>query len=182
MSRLPSLPDPTDLFDVIKTYPKFAKPYFELSHLIMRGDSPLGAGERELIGAFVSGLNSCDYCFGIHKDVASAFGLEESMIEQLMTDHNKAHISAKMKALLSFVKKLTEAPSRLTDSDASLVLDAGYSEEALHDAIYVCAIFCFTNRIVAGTGVSLGENSMIPSDVARDDDLYLQFYNELELK
>ena len=104
------------------------------------------------------------------------------MIEQLMTDHNKAHISAKMKALLSFIKKLTEAPSRLTDSDASLVLDAGYSEEALHDAIYVCAIFCFTNRIVAGTGVSLGENSMIPSDVARDDDLYLQFYNELELK
>ena len=182
MSRLPSLPDTTDLFDVIKAYPKFAKPYFELSHLIIRGDSPLGAGERELIGAFVSGLNSCDYCYGIHKDVADAFGFEESMIEQLITDHNKAPISSKMKALLSFMKKLTETPSLLTDSHASLVLEAGYREEAVHDDIYVCAIFCFTNRIVAGTGVTLSENSMIPRDVARDDDLYLQFYDELELK
>lgn len=182
MPRLPSLPDPTDLFDVIKAYPKFAKPYFELSHLIMRGESPLGAGERELIGAFVSGLNSCDYCYGIHKDVADAFGLEENIVEQLMVDHTKAPIDTKMKALLSYVKKLTENPSRITDSDANSVLDAGYSEEALHDAIYVCAIFCFTNRIVAGSGVTLGENSMIPREAATDDDLYLQFYEELGLK
>ncbi len=182
MARLPSLSDPTDLFDVFRAFPKSAKPVFELSHLVMRGESPLSAGEREMIGAFVSGLNGCDYCYGVHKDVADAFGLEESLVEQLMTDYQTAPIDEKMKELLSYVKKLTETPAHMTDSDAQAVMNAGWNEEALHDAIYVCAIFSFMNRIVDGTGVVLNEKAMIPHEIAKEDDLYLQFYEELGIE
>jgi alkylhydroperoxidase family enzyme len=33
---------------------------------ILRGPSPLSAAERELIAAYVSGLNACTYCHGVH--------------------------------------------------------------------------------------------------------------------
>ena len=50
-------------------------------------------------------------------------------------------------------RTLTESPSRITDEDAQEVLDAGWSEDALYDAILVCATFNMMNRIVEGCGV-----------------------------
>ena len=58
-----------------------------------------------------------------------------------------------MKPLLAYVKKLTQHPSKVTDAHAQAVYDAGWSEQALHDAISVCALFNFMNRIVEGHGV-----------------------------
>ena len=41
--------------------PERAKHLLELSQDIMRGPSPLSAGLREMIAAFVSGRNDCPY-------------------------------------------------------------------------------------------------------------------------
>lgn len=48
-------------------------------------------------------------------------------------------------------------PARVTDLDARLVFDAGFSEDALFDAISVCALYNFMNRIVEGCGVLLND-------------------------
>lgn len=39
--------------------PEFAKPLGQMMHVLMRGPSPLSAGMRELIAAFVSRRNQC---------------------------------------------------------------------------------------------------------------------------
>jgi len=41
-------------------------------------------------------------------------------------------------------------------SSAQAVLDAGWDERALHDAVAVCALFNFMNRFVDGLGVTAG--------------------------
>jgi AhpD family alkylhydroperoxidase len=41
----------------------------------LRGPSPFTVAERELIAAYVSGLNACGYCHGIHRVTADAFGV-----------------------------------------------------------------------------------------------------------
>ncbi len=51
------------------------------------------------------------------------------------------------------MRKLTETPARMTEADARAVLDAGFSERALHDAVSVCALFNFMNRLVEGHGL-----------------------------
>lgn len=63
-----------------------------------------------------------------------------------------------MRPLLWYVGKLTREPARVSHSDARRVLDAGWDEEALHDAVSVCALFNFMNRFVSGLGVSAGED------------------------
>lgn len=131
----------------------YFRKFQECTQLVMRSESPLTVGERELIAAFVSGVNSCRHCHGAHKRVAVAFGMDEGIFEDLMVDIESAQMPAKLKPILRYVKKLTEAPSKMTPQDAADVFDAGWDEQALHDAIMVCALFNYFNRIMDGHGI-----------------------------
>ena len=42
--------------------PETGQPLSELAEVLLRGPSTLTRGERELIAAYVSGLNDCQYC------------------------------------------------------------------------------------------------------------------------
>ena len=71
----------------------------------------------------------------------------------LLNNIDIANVDENMKPLLRFVRKLTEKPSSITDSDSDAVYNAGWDEEALHDAIMVTCIFNFMNRLLEGHGV-----------------------------
>ncbi len=70
MTFLPSLPDDAVLLDVFRAFPQTARPLLEYHQALLRGPSPLSVAERELIAAFVSGLNACRYCHGVHTATA----------------------------------------------------------------------------------------------------------------
>lgn len=44
----------------------------------------MGAAERELIAAYVSGLNRCRYCHGVHTATAELLGVEEGTLRHLI--------------------------------------------------------------------------------------------------
>src|SRR5262249_17500845 len=110
-------------------------------------------GQRELIGAFVSALNACDYCYGGHRAAAELFGIAPATIEGLIGDLATAPVDDRMRPVLGYVKKLTLTPTRLTQADADAVFAAGWDEAALHSAIAVCCHFNFMNRLVNGVGI-----------------------------
>ena len=124
---------------------------------LMRGPSPLSEGERELIGAFSSGLNACNYCYQGHRISAESFGVDVTMFEKLIDDIDTAPVEAKLKPILHYVRKLTLTPSRMVQADADAVYAAGWDEDALHDAVAVCATFAFMNRLVLGHGVKYSD-------------------------
>jgi len=154
MTFLRDLPERAALLDVFRKYPKTAVPLIEFHEVLMRGDSPLSIAERELIAAYVSGLNACDYCHGVHAVTAEAFGMDEAVLKALLNDIETAPIDAKLKPILRYVHKLTTMPVRLTSADAEAVFAAGWNDKALHDAISVCALFNFMNRLVEGIGIT----------------------------
>ncbi|MEO1241098.1 MAG: peroxidase-related enzyme [Pseudomonadota bacterium] len=154
MSLFPSLPENPHLADVYKAFPECVKPLLDYHDALLRGESPLSVAERELIAAFVSGLNACSFCFGAHKIYARAFGVDEAVIDALVADVDKAPVDEKLKPLLKYVAKLKDLPPKLTSADAQAVYDAGWSERALFDAIQVAALFNYMNRIIEGTGVT----------------------------
>jgi uncharacterized peroxidase-related enzyme len=156
MTYLPSFPDDAVLLDVFRAYPDTAGPLLDYHQVLLRGPSPLSVAERELIAAYVSGLNACDYCHGVHSATAEAFGIAEGTLAALLDDVDAASVADRMKPLLRYVGKLTLTPSRITPSDAEAVLAAGWEERALHDAVAVCALFNFMNRFVNGLGVHAG--------------------------
>ncbi|NOX95152.1 MAG: peroxidase-related enzyme [Alphaproteobacteria bacterium] len=153
MSLFPSLPETPHLADVYKAFPECVKPLLEYHDLLLRGESPLTVAERELIAAFVSGLNACNFCLGAHKNYTRAFGIEEAVVDGLINDIETADADEKLKPIFRYVAKLKDLPTRLTSADAKAVYDAGWSERALFDAIQVAALFNYMNRIIEGTGV-----------------------------
>jgi len=121
---------------------------------IMRRPSELTIAERELIGAYVSGLNQCQFCHQSHMVFAQGHGVDPNVFTPLLEDIESAPVDTKLKPILAYVKTLTLTPSHLTQADYQKVMDAGWSEQALSDAIAVAALFNFFNRIVEGHGVT----------------------------
>jgi uncharacterized peroxidase-related enzyme len=153
MPYLPSLPEDSALVDVFRAYPDTAEPLLDYHQVLLRGPSPLTVAERELIAAYVSALNSCAYCHGVHAATAEVFGITEATLVALLSNLDTAPVAKRMKPILRYVRKLTLSPSRMTEADAEAVYAAGWDERALHDAVSVCALFNFMNRLVEGLGI-----------------------------
>lgn len=150
----PSLPTPAHLADVFRAYPATVEPLLAFHDILLRGPSELTVGERELIAAYVSGLNACQFCLGAHTLAARAFGIDVALIDALLTDPDTAPVEERWRPLLAYVRTLTETPSRLTQAQAQAVYEAGWSEAALYDAVQTCALYNLMNRLVEGTGVA----------------------------
>jgi len=153
MTYLRSLPSQAVLRDVFAAFPRTSRPLLDYHQALLRGPSPFSVAERELIAAYVSGLNACDYCHGVHAATAQAFGVDQGLVVALLDDVDAAPVDARMRPVLRYVRKLTRTPSRLTAADAEAVLAAGWDERALHDAASVCGLFNLMNRLVEGLGI-----------------------------
>ena len=77
-----------------------------------------------------------------------------SLVTAVLQDYRTAPISDREKALFAFIEKVNRESSRLRKEDVEEVKAAGWSEEALYDAITVCALFNFYNKWIDATGVS----------------------------
>lgn len=153
MSYLRSLPPDATLIDIFRAYPEAARPLLDYHELVMRGPSPFTPGERELIAAYVSGINACTYCHGVHAATAAAFGVPTGVLAAALADLDTAPVADQIRPVLRYAGKLTRTPSRMTGEDADAVYAAGWDERALHHAVQVCALFNFMNRLVDGLGV-----------------------------
>jgi uncharacterized peroxidase-related enzyme len=153
MPYLKSLPDDATLLNVFKSFPETAAPLLDFHESLLRGPSPLSVAERELLAAFVSRLNACTYCSGVHEATAQAFEVEPEVLRALMEDIETSPVDTRLKPIFHYVRKLTESPSRIVPADAAAVFAAGWDDAALHDAVNICALFNFMNRMVEGLGI-----------------------------
>ena len=168
MKLFPSLPDAPHLADVYRLFPEHVKPLLEYHDRLLRGESPLTVGERELIAAYVSGLNACTFCYGAHKLYADIFGFDARIVEEMVADLDAAPIDERLKPLLRYAAKLKSLPPKLTPADAKAVYDAGWTERALFDTIEIAALFNYMNRIIEGTGVSYDFDANPPTAAERE--------------
>ncbi len=120
----------------------------------MRGPSALGAGERELIGAYVSALNGCAFCRDAHLAAAERFGIDPGLLDQLLAGIEEAGVGAHLKPVLGYIRKLNRAPGEVAQADAEAVLAAGWPERTLIQAAGICGLFNLMNRIVEGLGIA----------------------------
>lgn len=153
MGKQTTVPRAKSLIDVFREYPETSRGIAALHQIIMREASAFSKGERELMASLTSVLNGCTYCTGIHEATAEAFGVEPGLLEQLVEDIDSANIDERLKPVMHFVARLTQQPSRMTTADTQAMLDAGWDEKAMYDAVCVCAFYSFMNRYVDGTGL-----------------------------
>jgi uncharacterized peroxidase-related enzyme len=124
-----------------------------LTHEVMRGPSPLSAGFRELIATLTSARNQTPFCATTHASATTELLGNRDLVDKVMIDPQVAPVSPAEKLLLGFVEKVNREFWKIGPSDFDELRDAGWSEEAIYDAISVCALFNFYNRWVSTNGV-----------------------------
>jgi alkylhydroperoxidase family enzyme len=75
------------------------------------------------------------------------------LVDAVLDDYRTAPIDDREKALFAFIDKMNAQSNLVRRDDLDRVKAAGWSEEALYDAITVCALFKFYNAWIDATGV-----------------------------
>jgi alkylhydroperoxidase family enzyme len=65
----------------------------------------------------------------------------------VLEDWRTAPIDEKLRSTLGFLEKITLTPEDVGPEDAAFPRQAGVSDAALRDAVYVCTIFNLIDRI-----------------------------------
>jgi alkylhydroperoxidase family enzyme len=75
------------------------------------------------------------------------------MVDAVLADFRTAPIDDRHKALFGFIEKMNAQSNSIERGDLDQLKRAGWSEEAIYDAITVCALFRFYNAWIDATGV-----------------------------
>ncbi|MFA1541767.1 carboxymuconolactone decarboxylase family protein [Actinomadura monticuli] len=151
--NVPGLPS------LLRFRPETAGPLSALAEALLRGPSPLGRGERELIAAYVSELNGCRFCASSHGACAAAqLPGGSSLVRQVHADPAAAPVSDKLRALLAVAAAVRRGGREVGAEHIAAARDAGATDVEIHDTVLIAAAFCMFNRYVDGLGTSAPED------------------------
>lgn len=74
------------------------------------------------------------------------------MVDGALQDWSTADLPEHTRAMLGFLEKMTRAPEALGPEDARRLREVGLDDEAIEDAIYICAAFNPINRLADAFG------------------------------
>src|SRR5215475_9725493 len=123
--------------------PETSRPLNELADVLLAQEPhPLTRGERELIAAYVSGLNETRFCRDTHSAFA-AVQLDAGMplVEQVHRDPDSAPISAKLRTLLRIAAAVRVDGRNVTAEMVAAARAQGASDLEIHDTVLIAAAF-----------------------------------------
>jgi uncharacterized peroxidase-related enzyme len=139
--------------------PETGQYLYELAQILLRGPSPLTEAEREMIAAYVSSRNNCNFCMKSHAAAARCLlGDDASMMDDILKDEYSQGVSEKMKALLLVAGKVQQSGKKVTQEDIDKARAAGANDMDIHDTVLIGATFSMFNRYVDGLNTLTPEN------------------------
>ena len=117
-----------------------------VTHEAMRGPSAWSVGDRELMAAFVSKVNACQFCIEAHSATSRIWYADDAKVAATLVELETAPIEEPLRATLRMLRKLTREHAVVAD-EMRAVLAAGASRQQIQDALAVCLVFNTTDRL-----------------------------------
>lgn len=151
---MPHIALPTDLPGISSAMafrPETAVHLRALAETLLRAPNSLTSAEREAIAAFVSLRNECNFCYMSHR-AASAHHTrgDYGFVDTVTRDEGEAHVSPRLKALLTIAGKVQQGGKQVTAEDVARARAEGATDIEIHDTVLIAAAFCMYNRYVDG--------------------------------
>jgi uncharacterized peroxidase-related enzyme len=121
--------------------------------LLLKEDSGLSKGEREMIIVATSGANNCLYCVVAHGAILRVYEKKPLIADQVAINHRKADITPRQKAMLDFALKVTRASHEVGDADFEALRGHGFGDEDIWDIAGITAFFGLSNRMANVMGL-----------------------------
>ena len=77
------------------------------------------------------------------------------LVQAVLSDWRTAPIDEKLRMTLGLLEKVTLSPAEVSPSDIQPLLAAGISEQAIEDALIICAGFNIISRIADALDVAI---------------------------
>ncbi len=170
LSEVEANPQPSPYADLITVTKAAGREYWQIwnlfayrpevtSHLasftegVMRSPAPISGGLRELIAAYTSWINDCEFCWRSHAAVAAEMLGSEELVRSVLNDLESSPLPEKEKALMRFARKMTKELPEMNEDDVARLRDLGWNDEAIYYTIMVVGLFNFYNRWITTSGV-----------------------------
>lgn len=136
------------------THPVMARHMIGLAEGLVFVDGFLSRRQKEMIATLVSTENSCPYCADSHGYSLRTLGGSAEQLDAI-EDRNltSAAFTPQEQALLAFVDKVTRESHAIHRGDFDRMIEAGWSELQIAEAIHIAALFAAFNRIVNAFGL-----------------------------
>jgi len=124
----------------------FGRSWLAFARSLLRGPSDWTPGERELMAAFISRLNECPYCVGIHSRTA-ALGLAREVDVAMLDGWRDWNLNPRVRAAFELLAKRAAGPSDLRKEDFDRARAAGLTDSAIYDLLSIGFMFDLINRL-----------------------------------
>jgi uncharacterized peroxidase-related enzyme len=163
-------PQPSPYADLIKVTKEAGREYWQIWNLfafrpevtchlasftegVMRSPAPISGALRELVAAYTSWTNDCQFCWRSHAAVAAEMLGSEELVRGVLNDLESSALPESEKALMRFAGKMTKELPEMKEEDVAELRDHGWNDEAIYYVIMVVSLFNFYNRWITTSGV-----------------------------
>jgi len=122
--------------------------------LMLREESSLTKGEREMIVTVTSAANQCLYCVVAHGALLRIYEKKPLLADQVAVNYRKADISPRQRAMLDFAMKVCQASHAVEESDFAELHAHGFNDEDIWDISAITAFFGLSNRMASVTSMA----------------------------
>ncbi|MBL4666529.1 MAG: peroxidase-related enzyme [Sneathiella sp.] len=136
-----------NVFLALAHRPDELRAFFNYHDAIMLREGTLTKAEKEMIIVATSSDNSCLYCVVAHGALLRIYSKQPLLADQLATNHHKADISDKQKAMIDFALKVSNHAQTINDDDFEELRDHGLDDEDIWDIGAITAFFGLSNRM-----------------------------------
>lgn len=117
------------------------------------GESELTPAQREMIAVVVSAENHCLYCLTSHGAGLRELLGDPVLGDRITLDYRRAGLDERTTAMLDYAAKITRSPVECSEADIERLRGVGFSDQAIFDIAETAAMYNFTNRLAAATGM-----------------------------
>ena len=120
---------------------------------MLREESGLSKGDREMIVTTTSAANHCLYCVVAHGALLRIYEKKPLVADQVAVNHRKADITPRQRAMLDFAMKVCQHSDTIGEEDFAALHAHGFSDEDIWDIGAITAFFGLSNRIANFSGM-----------------------------
>ena len=160
-------PDVPGILKCFATHPPLLKQMMDLSESLIFAEGALTRKHKEMIATLISAQNLCPYCADSHGFFLRVHGGTAKTLDALQTgDLGSSGLSGAEQALLNFARKVNLTSHQIDREDVNHLLQAGWSEVQIAEAIHITSLFATFNRVANAFGLGSQELLALYANVA----------------
>ncbi len=142
-----------NVFWVLAHRPDELRAFWAYHEALMRRESGLSKGEREMIVVATSAENNCLYCVVAHGAILRIYEKSATIADAIATNYKKADITDRQKAMLDFAIKTCNRSQDINEDDFTILYQHGFSDDDIWDIGAITGLFALSNRMASLTSM-----------------------------